>query len=72
MLLFMTNLRELRKSAGLLLKDAAALLDTDPGNLSRIERGSQMPSIDLAWRMADLYAVPLDRVLPKPSDGKAA
>jgi len=67
-----TNLRETRQAAGLLLKEAAAKLETDPGNLSRIERGAQIPSIELAWRMADLYQVPLDQVLPRPRQEVAA
>ena len=68
----MKSLRELRADTGLLLKDAAAQLDTDPGNLSRIERGTQTPSVELAWRMADLYAVPLDQILPNPRGQEAA
>ena len=68
----MKSLRELRADAGLLLKDAAAQLDTDPGNLSRIERGTQTPSVELAWRMAELYAVPLDHILQKPTQHGAA
>jgi transcriptional regulator with XRE-family HTH domain len=62
----MISLRDKRNELGLLLKDAADLLGTDPGNLSRIERGTQVPSVGLAWRMAELYQVSLEQVLPRP------
>ena len=50
-----------RKSRGLLLEEVAEAVGTDPGNLSRIERGLQPPKKDLARALYKFYggAVPL-------------
>lgn len=52
---FDTPLREARKSRTLTLVEIAEALDMDPGNLSRIERGLQIPSIELAERIAAYF-----------------
>ncbi|GAA3954593.1 helix-turn-helix transcriptional regulator [Allohahella marinimesophila] len=44
-------LRHLRKSKGLTLADIALRAGSHVGNLSRIERGSTMPSMDLLYRI---------------------
>jgi transcriptional regulator with XRE-family HTH domain len=66
----MTRLKHLRTSRGLLLKDAADSLGTDPGNLSRIESGKQSPSLSLARKIAAFYSITLDDVFGQT--GKAA
>jgi DNA-binding XRE family transcriptional regulator len=63
------NLKHIRLSRGLLLKEAAKQIDTDPGNLSRIEQGKQCPSVPLARRIAALYEISLDQVFgPTPRE----
>ena len=49
------DLRQLRQKRGKSLEDVAAAVGTDAGNLSRIERGIQLPSGQLAQRIADFY-----------------
>ncbi|MCP4342096.1 MAG: helix-turn-helix transcriptional regulator [Desulfobulbaceae bacterium] len=44
------------------LAQAASLLGTTSGNLSRIETGIQMPRVLLALRMADKYCLTLDEI----------
>jgi len=48
-------LRDLRQARALSLQAAAACLAVDRGNLSRVERGVQVPGLDLAWRLAAFY-----------------
>ena len=57
-----TRLRKLRTKRSLTLVQAAGLLDTDPSNLARIERGEQTPSLALARRIADFYRIGLNAV----------
>lgn len=62
MRIIMSNLRNIRNEKGLRLVDAARELGTNPGNLSRIESGTQYPKVDLARRIAALYGMTLDEV----------
>ncbi|MGV8925042.1 MAG: helix-turn-helix domain-containing protein [Ewingella sp.] len=48
-------LRILRASQGYTLSHVAKLIEIDPGNLSRIERGQQMASLEVAERLAKFY-----------------
>jgi transcriptional regulator with XRE-family HTH domain len=65
----MSTLRNKRIAMGMRLIEAARELGTDPGNLSRIEAGTQFPRVDLAKRMASLYGLTLDEVFSsQPSD----
>lgn len=69
----MTTLRTAREARKLTLKAAALAVDTDPGNLSRIERGAQSPSLELAQRIAAFYDIPVVSVLyPKAPEAPAA
>jgi transcriptional regulator with XRE-family HTH domain len=58
----MTKLRHLRTSRNLLLKDVAKALRTHPGNLCRIEAGTQDPKPPLARRIAAYYGISMDQV----------
>ncbi|MBT1808194.1 helix-turn-helix transcriptional regulator [Enterobacter hormaechei subsp. xiangfangensis] len=49
-------LRNLRKSQGLTLSHVANLVEIDPANLSRIERGQQIASLDVAERLVKFYS----------------
>lgn len=49
-------LRNLRKSQGLTLSHVASLVNIDPANLSRIERGQQIASLDVAERLVKFFS----------------
>lgn len=55
------TLREARKARRETLAAVAEAVETDVGNLSRIERGEQMPQRELARRLFDHFggSVPL-------------
>jgi len=58
-----TRLRSERQAKGWNLKECAERLGTDPGNLSRIERGAQKPDYDMARRIYDFWGtVPLGAI----------
>lgn len=67
-----SRIRQLRKDRGLTLAQASAKVGTDAGNLSRVERGEQSPSIELARKLAWLYEVPVDQVVGGALDPAAA
>jgi putative transcriptional regulator len=48
-------LRLLRKSQGSTLHQVAGAVGIDPANLSRIERGQQIASLELAERLVSFY-----------------
>ncbi|MDH2121632.1 helix-turn-helix transcriptional regulator [Pantoea brenneri] len=48
-------LRILRKSQGKTLSEVAVAIHLDVGNLSRIERGLQVASLDVAERLAIFF-----------------
>lgn len=49
-------LRNLRKSQGMTLSHVATAVDIDPGNLSRIERGQQIASTDVAEKLVKFFS----------------
>lgn len=50
-----TPLRKAREKKGITLGDLAKLVDSDVGNLSRIERGRQIPNSDLAAKICAAF-----------------
>ncbi len=50
-----TPLRMARESRGLTIQQVATSVGIDPGNLSRIERGKQVPSKDLAEKLSLVF-----------------
>jgi transcriptional regulator with XRE-family HTH domain len=48
-------LRAVREKCGLNLKTVADAVSTDPGNLSRVERGEQTPSKELAEALCKYF-----------------
>lgn len=48
-------LRQARESRGLTLKDVANGVSMDPGNLSRVERGEQVPSKEVVEALARFF-----------------
>jgi transcriptional regulator with XRE-family HTH domain len=55
---------QIRKSRGLSLAQVAEVVRTDIANLSRVEKGRQVPKRDLARALFDFYdgAVPLGAI----------
>lgn len=62
----MSKLREKRVERGLTLSEAARQIDTNVGNLSRIERGQQFPRPPLAFRLCRLYGLSLEEIFTDP------
>ncbi|AMG45503.1 XRE family transcriptional regulator [Achromobacter xylosoxidans] len=50
-----TPLRMAREQRGLTIQQVATSVGIDPGNLSRIERGKQVPSKDLAEKLSQVF-----------------
>lgn len=55
----MTPLQRTRKATKQTLEFVAAAVDSDTGNISRIERGIQTPSASLAEKLAKHFGPPL-------------
>lgn len=51
-----TPLKRARKNKGITLEKVAELVQSDTGNLSRIERGLQTPSKELIAKLVELFA----------------
>lgn len=51
----MTPLKSARKRAGKTLEIVSAAVGSDTGNLSRIERGLQVPSKDLTEKLVNYF-----------------
>ena len=56
------KLRELRKSKGLKLKDVANYLGVSNGYISRIERGSSIPSNNTLSILSKLYETNIEQI----------
>lgn len=50
-----SQLTQIRKSRGLTLEKVASQVGTDPTNLSRVEKGEQVPKRELARALFDFY-----------------
>lgn len=61
-----------RKSRGMSLEQVAAQVGTDQANLSRVEKGRQVPKRDLARRIFQFYggSVPLAAIYDPEYFGK--
>lgn len=59
------NARRAREAAGLTQTEAASRAGTSQNNLSRIERGEQLPMYDLQLRLAETYEVPVSDLFPR-------
>ncbi len=74
----MNALRTWRKAHNLRLEDAAPMLATSIGSLSRIERGEQWPDRDFFERLPHVTGITADELIASlppanpPSEGKAA
>ncbi|MDR5775931.1 MULTISPECIES: helix-turn-helix transcriptional regulator [unclassified Caballeronia] len=48
-------LRQARERRGMTIARVASVIGIDPSNLSRVERGCQVPSFDVAERLAKFF-----------------
>lgn len=55
----MTPLQRARKAAGQTIETVAAAVNSDTGNISRIERGIQTPSMALTKKLIKHFGPPL-------------
>ncbi|WHP32816.1 helix-turn-helix transcriptional regulator [Trabulsiella odontotermitis] len=55
-------LRTLRKTQGFTLSQVASAVAIDPANLSRIERGQQIASLDVTERLVTFFAGQIDEL----------
>lgn len=56
------RIAELREAAGLSRVELAARVDVNPQTIGYLERGEYNPSLALAFRLADLFGLPVERV----------
>lgn len=59
----MEHLKELRNNKKLTLAEAAKEIGTDASNMSRIERGIQNLSLEMAKKLSGLYGVSIDFIV---------
>ncbi|MBT0607174.1 helix-turn-helix domain-containing protein [Aequorivita echinoideorum] len=57
------KLKDYRKSKGLILRKAAALLDIDQSLISKFEKNERKPTEEQIQRMADFYKIPLNELM---------
>lgn len=57
-----TPLRKARLNAKMTIREVAASVSCDPGNLSRMERGIQRPSPEVAEKLARLFYAELTEI----------
>lgn len=69
-----TSLRTSRKARNLTLVELATAVGTDAANISRIERGVQTPSKELARKLFEFFEgdVPLGSIYDPDHQGTAA
>ncbi|MDM8526945.1 helix-turn-helix transcriptional regulator [Anaerolineales bacterium HSG24] len=57
---FGEKLRFLRTSKGITLRDLANAVDASYGYIARIERGESIPTVTIAYKIAQFFDVLLD------------
>ncbi|WP_312227085.1 helix-turn-helix transcriptional regulator [Pseudescherichia sp.] len=57
-----TPLRKARLKAKMTIQEVASSIKCDPGNLSRMERGIQRPSPEVAEKLARLFSAELTEI----------
>ena len=56
------RIAELRELAGLSRVELAARVEVNPQTIGYLERGEYNPSLALAFRLADLFGLPIEQV----------
>jgi putative transcriptional regulator len=64
------NIRELRTAAGLTQQDLAQCIDVTRQTVNAIELHKYSPSLEVAFRIAHVFKVPLDQVFQYISPSK--
>jgi putative transcriptional regulator len=60
------NLRDLRTQAGLTQADLAGRLDVSRQAVIAIEAGKHSPSLDLAYKIAAIFDLPVEAIFENP------
>ncbi len=60
---FGAQIRQLREEKGLLLRQLAAAMETDPGLLSKFEKGERKPTREWVLAVAKFFNVPAEGLL---------
>ncbi|WP_395306953.1 helix-turn-helix transcriptional regulator [Mycobacterium sp. AMU20-3851] len=55
----------LRAERGMSRADLAALIDVNPQTVGALERGDHYPSLDLAFRICDVFDLPVEAVFSR-------
>ncbi len=63
------QLRALREARDLTQQDLASILKVSRATYANIETGRQSVSLDVAWKIAVFFRVPLDKLTPEPIYG---
>lgn len=58
------RLRSRRRALDITQKEIALTLGIDQTYYSKIERGNKIPRIDLAWKISQALAMPLEDLFP--------
>ncbi|HYX43396.1 MAG TPA: helix-turn-helix transcriptional regulator, partial [Acidimicrobiales bacterium] len=68
------RLRAIRRQKGLSLQEVEAVSEHEfkASVLGAYERGERVISVPRLQRLAQLYSVPVDQLLPRPADARAA
>lgn len=56
------RIAELREQAGLSRVELASRVDVNPQTIGYLERGEYNPSLALAFRLADIFDLPVEQV----------
>ncbi len=60
------RIAELREQAGLSRIDLAERVAVNPQTIGYLERGEYNPSLALAFRLADAFALPIEEIFVRP------
>jgi putative transcriptional regulator len=63
--LFYNRIAVLRAERGLSRQAVAEAIDVNYQTIGYIERGDYFPSLDLAFRLAELFAVPIEMIFSR-------
>ncbi|MGU3500472.1 helix-turn-helix transcriptional regulator [Mycobacterium sp. C31M] len=59
------RIRVLRAERGMSRADLAALIEVNPQTVGALERGDHYPSLDLAFRICDVFDLPVEAVFSR-------
>ena len=66
------RLRALRQQRELTQSDLAAVLGVTRATHANMESGRQGMTLDVAWRLATFFRVPIDEITPEPADRRGS